>query len=138
MKNLKYCVVLGIVSSLSLNATSLRNSVEDTLNSNPSIIAEHLNRDAYKMYVKQEEADYLPTLNLDAYYQNARVEKNPDSSTSADSEGWSTNDGWNSILKLEQVLYDGGLTSSQVLEYKYKYTSNKYRSLYEVENTILD
>jgi len=136
LKNLKYFVVLGIVSSLSVNATSLRNSVEDTLNSNPSIIAEHLNRDAYKMYVKQEKADYLPTLNLDAYYQYARLEKNPSSNTPE--EGWSTNEGWNSILKLEQVLYDGGLTSSQVLEYKHKYTSNKYRSLYEVENTILD
>ena len=136
MKNLKYCVVLGIVSSLSLNATSLRNSVEDTLNSNPSIIAEHLNRDAYRMYIKQEKADYLPTLDLDAYYNQSRIENNPD--TTPPAEGWSTNDGWNGILKLEQILYDGGLTPSQVMEYQYKYTSNKYRSLYEVENTILD
>ena len=118
MKKLKYGILLSVATSMCLNATSLRNSVEDTLNSNPSIIAEHLNRDAYKLYVQQEEADYLPTLNLDAYFEQSRTENTPDDGVN---EGWSTTDGWNSILKLEQVLYDGGLTPSQVLEFKYKY-----------------
>ena len=136
MRNLKYCIVFGIVCSLQLNATSLRNSIEDTLNSNPSIIAEHLNRDAYELYIRQEEADYLPTLDLDAFYEESETKDAPDETPPA--EGTTRKDGWNAVLKLEHVLYDGGLTPSQVMEYQYKYNSNKYRSLYEVENIILD
>lgn len=136
MKNLKYYITFSIICSLHLNATSLRNSIEDTLNSNPSIIAEHLSRDAYKMYVYQEEADYLPTLNLDAFLEKSKTYNNPD--IPPPGEGWSDKNGWNAILKLEHVLYDGGLTSSQVQEFRHKYNSNKYRSLYQVENTLQD
>jgi adhesin transport system outer membrane protein len=136
LRNLRYYIVLSIICSLHLNATSLRNSVEDTLNSNPSIIAEHLNRDAYELYIRQEEADYLPTLDLDAYYEKSETRNAPDETPPA--RGKTRKEGWNAILKLEHVLYDGGLTPSQVLEYQYKYNSNKYRSLYAVENTILD
>jgi len=134
LNKLKFYIALSMVSSLCLNATSLRNSVEDTLNSNPSIIAEHLNRDAYMMYIHQEEADYLPTIDLDAYFEQSRTNNRPDDAN----ESWQTKDGWNSILKIEHILYDGGLTPSQALEYKHKYNSNKYRSLYEVESIILD
>ena len=136
MRNLKYCIVFSIVCLIQLNATSLRNSVEDTLNSNPSIIAEHLNRDAYELYIREEEADYLPTLNLDAFYEKSETKNAPDETPPA--EGTTRKDGWNAIIKLEHILYDGGLTPSQVLEFQYKYNSNKYRSLDEVENTILD
>lgn len=136
MRGLKYCIALFIVYSIPLNATSLRNSVEDTLNSNPSIIAEHLNRDAYALYIRQEQADYLPTLDLDAFYEESETRTKPDETPPA--EGTTRKDGWNAVLRLEHVLYDGGLTPSQVMEYQYKYNSNKYRSLYEVENTILD
>jgi len=136
LRNLKYIIAFSIIYSLHLNATTLRNSVEDTLNSNPSIIAEHLNRDAYELYIRQEEADYLPTLDLDAFYEKSETKNAPDETPPA--RGKTRKEGWNAILKLEHVLYDGGLTPSQVLEYQYKYNANKYRSMYEVENTIFD
>jgi len=136
LRNLKYCIAFSVICSLHLNATSLRNSVEDTLNSNPSIIAEHLNRDAYALYIRQEEADYLPTLDLDAFYEKSETKNAPDETPPV--KGKTRKEGWNAVLKLEHVLYDGGLTPSQVLEYQYKYNANKYRSMYEVENTILD
>ncbi len=136
IQKLKYCFLLGVFCSVNIQANSLRNSVEDTLNSNPSIIAEHLNRDAYEMYIHQEEADYLPTLDLDAFLEKSKTENRPD--TQPPVEGWSEKNGWNVILKLEHVLYDGGLTPSQAQEFRHKYDSNKYRSLYSVENTILD
>ncbi len=136
LRQLKYYILLSVVCTTSIYATSLRNSVEDTLNSNPSIIAEHLNRDAYEMYIHQEEADYLPTLNLDAYLEKSKTYDDPD--TPPPVEGWSKKNGWNAVLKLEHVLYDGGLTPSQAAEFRYRYNSNKYRSLYSVENIILD
>jgi adhesin transport system outer membrane protein len=128
--------MLGLLCSTTVNATSLRDSIENTLNNNPSIIAEHLNRDAYELYIYQEEADYLPTLNLDAYLEKSKTYNDPD--TSPPTEGWSKKNGWNAVLKLEHVLYDGGLTPSQAQEFRYRYNSNKYRSLYSVENIILD
>ncbi len=136
LKKLKYYFMIGIVCSFNLNATSLRNSVEDTLNANPSIIAEHLNTDAYEMYIFQEEADYLPTLDLDAYLEKSKTENRPD--TPPPAEGWIEKNGWNAVIKLEHVLYDGGKTPSEAQEFRHKYNSNKYRSLYQVENTILD
>ncbi len=136
LKKLKYYIMFGIVCSLNMNATSLRNSIEDTLNNNPSIIAEHLNRNAYEMYIYQEEADYLPTLNLDAYLEKSKTENRPD--TPPPAEGWIKKNGWNAVIKLEHILYDGGRTPSEAQEFRHKYNSNKYRSLYTVENTILD
>jgi len=136
LKQLKYYILLSVICTTSIYATSLRNSVEDTLNSNPSIIAEHLNRDAYELYIHQEEADYLPTLNLDAYLEKSKTYDDPD--TPPPAQGWTKKNGWNAVLKLEHVLYDGGLTPSQAQEFRYRYNSNKYRSLYSVENIILD
>ena len=135
LKKLPYLFILGMLCSNTIQATSLRDSVEDTLNSNPSIIAEHLNRDAYELYIFQEEADYLPTLNLDAYLEKSKTFNNSDDGTQ---EGWTKKNGWNAILKLEHILYDGGLTPSQVAEFRHRYNSNKYRSIKAVEQTILD
>ncbi len=132
-KKLFILLFMGIVS---LNATSLRNSIEDTLNNNPSIIAAHINRDAYLKYVEQEEGDYLPTLDLDAYVEKSKTYNDPD--TTPPAEGWSDKDGWNVALKFQYVLYDGGLTPAQVGEYQHRYNANKFRSIYDVENTIYE
>lgn len=135
MKSLRL-IVLFFITMLGLQATSLRDSIEDTLNNNPSIIASHINRDAYLKYVEQEEGDYLPTLDLDAYVEKSKTHNDPDQSPPA--KGWSEKDGWNVALKLAYVLYDGGLTPAQVGEYQHKYNANKFRSIYDVENTIYE
>jgi len=133
MKKMKY-LIMGAMLVTSSQGTSLRDSIEDTLNSNPSIIAEHINRDAYLRYVDQEKADYLPKIDLDARIEKGKINRRPD--TQPPQEGWTEYRGWNSILKLEHILYDGGLTPSQVEEFKHQYTSNKYSSVQTVENTI--
>lgn len=135
MKSLRL-IVLFFISLFSLQATSLRDSIEDTLNNNPSIIASHINRDAYLKYVEQEEGDYLPTLDLDAYVEKSKTFNDPD--TTPPQRGWSEKDGWNVALKLQYVLYDGGLTPAQVGEFQHRYNANKFRSIYDVENTIYE
>ena len=135
MKSLRL-IVLFFITVLGLQATSLRDSIEDTLNNNPSIIASHINRDAYLKYVEQEEGDYLPTLDLDAYVEKSKTYNDPDVAPPA--KGWSEKDGWNVALKFAYVLYDGGLTSAQVGEFQHKYNANKFRSIYDVESTILE
>jgi len=129
-------IALFFTAALSLQATSLRDSIEDTLNNNPSIIASHINRDAYLKYVEQEEGDYLPTLDLDAYVEKSK--KYNDSDSEPPTKGWSEKDGWNVALKFAYILYDGGLTSSQVGEFRHKYNANKFRSIYDIESIILE
>lgn len=127
---------IHIAFSSTLNAESLRDSIEDTLNLNPQIISEHINREAYFQYVKQEEGDYLPRIDLDAYVERSRIKRDYDNSSTQD--GSIDISGWNAILKLEHILYDGGLTPSQVEEFRHQYSANRYKSMNIVENTIFE
>lgn len=127
---------ISMASFSNLNAQSLRDSVEKTLNINPAIIAEYLDREAYKKYVDQEEGDYLPTLDFEAFTEKSKTYNDPDRTPPA--EGWTEKDGWNAILKLEHTLYDGGLTPSEAAEFRYKFYGNNYRSTQEVESIVLD
>jgi outer membrane protein, adhesin transport system len=133
MKKIQY-LLMGTLIATSAQGTSLRDSIEDTLNANPSIIAEHINRDAYLKYVDQEEADYLPKVDLTSRIEKGKIHRQRDTGD----DNWIKYNGWNSNLKLEHILYDGGLTSSQVEEFKHQYTANKLSSMETVENTIYD
>ncbi len=135
MKSLRLIVLLFLMV-VSLQATSLRDSIEDTLNNNPSVIASYINRDAYLKYVEQERGDYLPTLDLDAFAEKSKTHNQPDEEPPT--RGWSDKDGWNVTLKFAYVLYDGGLTPAQVGEYQHRYNANKFKSIYDVEGTIFD
>ena len=134
-RNIKLILLFSIIT-LNLNATSLRDSIEDTLNNNPSIKVSEINRDAYLKFVEQEEGDYLPTLDLDAYIERSKTYNNPEQEPPEDE--WSEKIGRNAVLKLGYVLYDGGLTSAQVGEFQHKYNSNKFKSMYDIENVVLE
>ena len=130
-------VLVGMCLSVLVSssyAISLRDSVEKTLNTNPDIIAEKKNQEAYRKYVDDREGLYLPTLDIEAYLESAEVERDYDSGT--DTKG--SEDGYNAAIILRQYLYDGGSTPSQVSEAKHQNLANKYRSFYAIENTILE
>ncbi len=114
--------------------TSLRDSVEKTLNTNPDIIAETKNQEAYRKYVDDREGLYLPTLDIEAYLEKANVKRDYDSGTDTNEK----EDGYNAAIIFRQYLYDGGSTPSQVSESKHQELANKYRSFYAIENTILE
>lgn len=121
--------------STSMFGVSLRDSVETALNNNPNIIAEKKNQEAFRKYIDDREGLYLPTLDIQAYVQSGEVkEDTDDNSTSGE---WGTVDGYNAAVIFRQYLYDGGQTPSQVTEVKHQYLSNKFRSLYAIENTVL-
>jgi adhesin transport system outer membrane protein len=130
----KILLSLATVSMLasSLSATSIRDVVVQTIDANPDILSEKFNTKAYKKYVDQEKGDYLPTLDFEAYADKTKTQYDLDNTTRADGE----KEGWNASLKFEQVLYDGGLTPSEVEEFEHKYYANRYRSEARVEDTI--
>lgn len=129
-------IFLFFILSINLFATSLREVVVQTINTNHNIIAEHLNQDAFKKYIDEENGDYLPTIDFDSYIQKSKTYDDPD--TVPPNEGWSEKDGWNAELKFQHILYDGGLTPSEVREYTHKYLGNRYRSTRKIESIVKD
>ena len=130
-------VLIGICLSVLVSssfAVSLRDSVEKALNTNPDIIAEKKNQEAYRKYVDDREGLYLPTLDIEAYLEASRVERDYDTGT--DTKG--NEEGYNAAIIFRQYLYDGGSTPAQVSETKHQELANKYRSFYAIENTILE
>ncbi len=117
-----------------VHAISLKDSIKKTINTNPNIISEHKNQDAFKKYIDQEEGDYLPTLDLESYYEESHSYSNPDD----DDKSNTHKNGFNTQLELEQILYDGGLTPSEIDEYQHKYEANRFRSNLAIEDIILE
>jgi len=125
-------VAMLLVSNVS--GVTLRDAIEKTINTNPAIIAEHKNQDAFKKYVDEEQGDYLPTLDLETYYESSHEYNKPDNATKNDAH----KTGWNAQLELEQILYDGGLTPSEISEYQYKYNANRFRSNLAIEGIVFE
>jgi adhesin transport system outer membrane protein len=128
-------IILSLAATsllVSINATSLRDSIIQTIDSNPAILSEKFNKEAFKKYVDQEKGDYLPTLDFEAYVDKSKTQYDLDNVDREDGE----KTGWNSSLKFEQVLYDGGLTPSEVEEFEHKYYANRFRSDAKVETII--
>ena len=119
----------------SLNATTVKNVVEHTLQSNQDIVSKSLNNEAFKKYIDEQEGGYYPKLDLTAYLGRKNVNETASSSTI---ESDITTNGGNAQLDLEQMLYDGNLTSSSVEEAKARYASNKLKNSNDVENIVYD
>lgn len=128
-------IIASFICSMNANATSLRDSIEQTINTNPDIIAEHYNKKENRLNIDKEEGDYYPTLDFETYIEDSRtINDFEDTTTDTDAK----KDGWNATLKFEQVLYDGGKTPKEVEQFRHKYYNIKYTSKEAVENILLD
>ena len=119
----------------SLNATTVKNVVEHTLQSNQDVVSKSINNDAFKKYIDEQEGGYYPKLDLTAYLGRKNVNETTTPSTS---EADITTNGGNAQLDLEQMLYDGNLTSSSVEEAKARYASNKLKNSDDIETIVYD
>jgi adhesin transport system outer membrane protein len=125
-------VVASVFASLLLttsNAVSLKDAVDLAIKNNPSIMAEKSNQEAYRKYVDERKGKYLPTLDLESYFKKGTKER----PLSEDKDS-----GYNAALVMKQLIYDGGLTPSEVAEAEYQNSANRYRSFNTIENTILE
>tara|TARA_B100001063_G_scaffold48181_1_gene42019 strand:- start:3873 stop:5468 length:1596 start_codon:yes stop_codon:yes gene_type:complete len=116
----------------SLNATSIKDVVEHTVQNNEDIISKSLNNKAFRKYIDEQKGGYYPKLDLTAYLEKKKTVE--DGLTAADSE----QDGSNIQLDFEQLLYDGNLTPQKVAEAKASYVSNKLKNSSDVETILLD
>ena len=129
-----YNIILSIMFiNLSLNGTSLRDAVKETINTNPDIIAEHFNKKASRTNIEEQQRDYNPTVDFSMYVEDSTTYNDPDNAV----KNSASKDGFNANVKIEQVLYDGGVTPNEVELYKHRYQNVKYTSKDTVEDLIL-
>ena len=133
MIRISWVVMVLVLVITNVSSLTLQDSIQATIKSNPRILAEQKNQDAFKRYVDEERGDYFPTIDLESYYESSHKYNSPDNFSKTDSH----KNGWNKQLKLEQILYDGGLTQSEVSEFRYKQDENKHRSNLVIEDVIL-
>ncbi len=134
MKIRRITYSLAVLSLLvtSSHATSLKEVVEHTIQTNQDIASKSINNDAFKKYIDEQEGGYYPKVDLTSSLEKKRVEEK---GTNADDKDLK---GGNAQLDVEQLLYDGNLTPSLVDEAKARYLSNKLKNSNDTENILLD
>ncbi|RXJ82949.1 TolC family protein [Arcobacter cloacae] len=132
-KMLKFACISMLASSF-LHASSLKESVEKVLSTNPEVISQKSNQEAFKKYIDERKANYLPRIDIDGRVEKSNSDKKFDDGTkSKDKE-----DGYNLGIALNQMLYDGNLTPSQVREAKHNDLANKFRTENIIENVVYE
>jgi outer membrane protein, adhesin transport system len=130
---------ISILASASLNAVSLKESVEKVLATNPEVVAEKNNQEAFRKYIDEREANYYPRIDIDGRLEKSNSDKKYDQPNSnSNLNGSEQEDGYNFGIALNQMLYDGDLTPSQVREAKHNDLANKYRTEQNIDNIVLE
>jgi outer membrane protein, adhesin transport system len=128
---------ISIIASASLQAVSLKESVDRVLSTNPEVIAEKNNQEAFKKYIDERRGNYYPRIDIDGRLEKSNTDDKYDS-TSIYKSGSSQEDGYNVGIALNQILYDGDLTPSQVRQAKHNDLANKYRTDMNIDNVVLE
>lgn len=123
-------VATSLFFALNVSAESLKNVVKETMGMNPEVQSLRTNVKAFRMYVDEERGNYFPKIDFDTYYESKKTEE--------DNKSDESQTGVNTQLKLEQVLFDGGLTLNKVEEADYNYEANRLKSLARVEEIVLE
>ena len=122
-----------------LNAYTLKESVNKVLEENPEVIAEKKNQEAFKKYVDERKGNYLPRIDIDGRLEKSNGDKDYyEDDPSFPDDNSEQEDGYNLGIALNQMLYDGELTPSRVREAKHNDLANKYRTNLNIENVVLE
>ena len=137
-KLLKFACI-SILASSSLQALSLKESVDRVLSSNPEVLAEKNNQEAFRKYIDERRGNYYPRIDIDGRLEKSNSDKNYDTPNSNNyDDGSDQEDGYNFGIALNQMLYDGDLTPSQVREAKHTHLANKFRTDMNIDNVVLE
>lgn len=137
INNILKFACISLFASISLNAMSLKESVEKVMATNPEIIAEKNNQEAFRKYIDERRANYYPRIDIDGRLEKSNSDKKYDDNTTL-ADGSDQEDGYNFGIALNQILYDGNLTPSQIKEAKYNNIANKFRTSQNIDNVILE
>lgn len=133
-KNIKIFFLLSIALS-NISALPLKETLEKTFITNPEIKSIRSNTSAYKFYIDEAYSSYLPSVSFDYYLESkSSTNENTDTNNSTEKD----QNGFNAVIKYEQLIFDGGLTPSKVGEAKYNYEANKIKNISKIENLLFD
>lgn len=118
-----------LLSSVTLNATTLKEVVVHTLENNKDIASKLYNNQAFKKYVDEQEGGYYPKLDLTGSLESKKLRDDTEEINYK---------GGNAQLDLEQLLYDGNLTPNLVGEAEANYYANTYKNLSDTESILYD
>ena len=123
-----------LVGASVLQSATIKEVAESTMANNPKIMSILKNNEAFRLYIDEAKGGYYPKIDLTTYLGTKRTETNPDRGNDVTSK----TDGGNAQLDLEQLIFDGGLTSGQVDEAQSRYQSNKFLNDSIIDDIIFD
>lgn len=126
---------ISLVLSSSLYSVSLKDGVSKVLSSNPEVVAEKENQEAFKKYVDESKSSYYPKVNLDLKLEKNKKDQDYDGSVS---DAIIKKDGYNTGITITQMLYDGNTTPSKISEAKNNDKANKYKSMKVIEDVVYE
>jgi len=115
--NLHYLLLVALLllmTVLSAQATTLSQSVEQALLSNPQLQALTYNQRAIEYDLKQAKGGYLPSINLLLGYGYGQFSEDDSGSFDSDPDDNDWKSRSNATIRLVQKVYDGGETGNQV------------------------
>ncbi len=133
---LKFACISILVSS-SLHAVSLKEGVERVLATNPEVLAEKDNQEAFRKYIDERKANYFPRIDIDGRLEKSNSDKRYDQPNTKEN-GSEQEDGYNFGIALNQMLYDGDLTPSQIREAKHNNLANQFRTNNNIDGVVYE
>lgn len=133
----KICLSMVAVSLLisTSSALTLKESVKSTMEKNKEVIVNKLAVDASKKDIEIAKGDYRPSLDFATTLEKSRQQTDR---KNLPKEDWKNIGGYISTLSAEQLLYDGGKTSSNIDERKFSAKSTELNSANNNEEIILE
>lgn len=136
MKIKKLVLLLSVfILSSSIDALPLKETLKNTLLSNPEVKSLRHNTDAFKYYIDEAYGGYLPSISVDYYLENKNTSNE---NLNTDSTSKTKQNGYNATIKYEHTLFDGGLTPFKVSESKYNFEANKIKNISQVESLLFN
>jgi len=125
--------VASLITTTLLSAASLEETVSRTLQNNPEIQSYSHNNEGFKKSVEESEGAYLPKVDLRVTGEKRKTKTDNSTTTNTIDQN-----GYNAQLVVEQLLYDGGLTSSKIDEAQFSEKSNNFLNKTKVDKLLLD
>lgn len=131
-------IILSVPTTVVAGATTLYQSVEQALNTNPQLQALAHNSQALQYDLKQSRGGYLPTVDLSLGYGLEQHSDDVTRQAGADPSDTDWDPRGDATLRLTQKVYDGGETGSQVSIRKAQLDSGNYQLQAATQAIALD
>lgn len=136
MKKLSVVCAFSLAVVSSAYGLTLKESVNQTISKNHEIISNNYDIQAKDKAVDLEKTSYYPRVDLSSSLESSKTKDELKNSTTASE--WENVNGHRSVLSAEQLLYDGGKTSSKIDEKQFNYESSSFNRDYSNDNVVLN